>query len=169
MTMSPATLPLTVVRSPSCRVPALIVVVPEKVLVASRVNLPAPSLVNVPVVVPITLAIVVSPAPPTVRPKPAPVIVPRFDSVSAPASVLIRALPARVIKPPKPVVPDRLRRAPVLPTPVPLRLSASAPIDRLLCSCRAALLATVVPPVVEPSAEAFWIFNTPAETVVVPL
>ena len=50
--------------------------------------MPLPSLVNVPLPVPIVPVMVVLAAPPTVRPWPAPVMLP--DTVSVPAAELIR-------------------------------------------------------------------------------
>ena len=47
--------------------------------------------------------------------------------VSVPASDWISVVPARVTVPPQELFPLRLRNAPLLPTPVPVRLSASAP------------------------------------------
>ena len=62
-----------------------------------------------------------------------------------------------------------LRRAPSLETPVPLRVSASAPTVMPPWICSAAPLATEVPPAIVPSAVSFWMLSTPADTVVAPV
>ena len=84
-------LPVGVAPSPLAAateiVPALMVVLPVKVLTPLRVSFPAPLLVSPPEVVAMALLIVVSPAPPTVRPNVAPVIPPL--NVSVPPSELI--------------------------------------------------------------------------------
>ncbi len=81
-------------------VPAFRVVPPVKVLAAPRVNFPAPSLVKDPEVVPKMLFNTVSPAPPTVRPKVPPVIVPALVKESVPLSELIRLTDPKVTNPP---------------------------------------------------------------------
>ena len=82
------------------RIPVLIDVAPVKVFAPVRISVPAPSLVSVPEVVPMMLLIVVLPAPPTVRPNPAPVIVPTLLRVRVPASELIRLAAPKVSRPP---------------------------------------------------------------------
>ena len=85
---------------PICRVPSEIKVPPLYVLAAVNIAVPAPSLVSVPVVVPMMLLIVIFPAPPSVRPNVGPVIVPVLVSVSVPESELMRDAAPRVSNPP---------------------------------------------------------------------
>src|SRR4030095_6203370 len=102
---------------PAINIPALTVVAPVYVFVPDKVSAPVPSLVNVPVPVPITELIVVFPAPPIIRPK-APVILP-VDCVSVPPSELILDAEANVIVPVHVLLLARLRKAPAAPIPVP--------------------------------------------------
>ena len=86
--------------TPSLRVPALIVVVPVNVLAPDKVTVPAPSLMRLPLPVPMMLVTVMLPAPPRVRSKPAPVMVPALLRVSVPASEFIRVALPSVTRPP---------------------------------------------------------------------
>ena len=74
------------------------VVRPVKVLAAPSVNVPAPSFVKVPVVVPITPFMVTLPEPPTVKFRPAPPTAPPSVRVSASEFTLESA--ANVMSPP---------------------------------------------------------------------
>ncbi len=93
------------------------------------------------------------------------------ERVRSPASELIWVAPPIVMGPPKVLLPEMLRKAPVeLLTPVPVSERASAPTVMSPWSCRAAPVAdTVVPPAVVPSALLFWMFNAPALIVVAPV
>ena len=62
--------------------------------------MPAPSLVTVPVVVPMMLARLMLPAPPKVRPNVGPVIVSVLVMDNVPESELISLAEPKVIKPP---------------------------------------------------------------------
>ena len=133
------------------------------------VSVPAPSLVSVPVVVPITALIVVSPAPPTVSGCVAPVI-PPVAIVSVPASELIRAPPApSVIAPVQLLLFARLRRTPPPLTPVPASVMGSAIVSPLPLISSSAPEATVVPVPVPPSAELFAAASVPTLTLVAPV
>ena len=70
--------------------------------------------------------------------------------------------------PPKKLVPERLRRAPLDDEPVPVRPRASAPTMMPAWSSSEALAPTVVPPATVPSAVAWEIDRMPALTDVVP-
>ena len=115
--------------------------------------------------------IIVSPGPVTERLKLAADTGPL--SVSDPASDLIRVAAVSVTAPPKLLEPLRFRRAPSAeapePEPSPARLNDSAPMEMLLLSSRAALLATVVPPAVLPSAVLELTTSVPALMVVTPV
>ena len=117
---------------------------------------------------PITLLIVVVPAPPTVRPKPDPVIVPVLI-VSKPASELIREFVPSVTVPAQTLVPLIFRRAPSLLTPDPFSVSPSPVTVMPPWICKAAELLTVVVPPVVPKALEFWILSAPAPTVIPPV
>ena len=132
-----------------------------------RVRMPAPSLVRVPVVVPMTPLMTVLPAPPTVRPRPAPLILP--ETVSVPASELMRLAVTRATVPVQVLAPEMLRSAPSLEMPVPFKVRVSPVTVMLFCICSAAPAVTDAPPALVPSAELFWILSTPAETVVAPV
>ena len=67
------------------------------------------------------------------------------------------------------LAPETLSSAPLLETPVPLRDKASAPTVMLFWSCSVVPLVMLLPEAVVPRAVAFWMFNTPALTVVVPV
>ena len=115
-----------------------------------------------------TEPMVVLPAPPTVRGRVLPVTPP--DSVSVPASLLMRAPPApRAIAPDQVLALARLRSAPAAPTPVPMRLvmgSAMARPEPSISS--AAPETTLVPPATVPRAALDWTRSTPTLTVVAP-
>ncbi len=81
------------------RVPALIVVVPVYVLAPARLQVPAPSLVTVPVVVPMIDAIEPPCAPPKVNANVAPVMVPALVSAIVPASPTMEDAAPNAIKP----------------------------------------------------------------------
>lgn len=135
-------------------------------LAAESVNVPAPSLVKVPDVVPITPLIVVLPAPPTVNAL-APEVAP--DNVNVPASEFIRVALPRVIAPLQLFVPLMFLKAPSVEIPVPFSVNASAPTEIPPWICNAAPPVTDTPPAVVPVAVAFCMFNTPALTVVKPV
>jgi hypothetical protein len=67
------------------------------------------------------------------------------------------------------LLPEVLRSAPAPPTPLPLRVRFSLNTVRPPEMARVAPEATVVPPVVPPSAVALPIWRVPAETVVLPV
>ena len=152
--------------APARSVPAAIATAPVEVSEPESVRTPAPSLVSVPAPVPRTPVSVRLPAPPSVSAC-APEILP--DSVSVPASELMRVAEPSVMAPAMLLTPDRLRSAPPAAMPVPFRVRASAPTAIPPWTCRAAPLATVVPAAVLPSAVAFATVSAPPETVVVPL
>ena len=81
------------------------------------------------------------------------------------------ALPAPIVMAPDQVLaPARLRRAPVPPTPVPMRLVTGSAIASPAPSISiAAPEATVVPVAVVPRAVAAWTRTIPAPTVVAPV
>ena len=97
----------------------------------------------------------VSPAPPTVRPKVAPVIVPALVKESVPLSELILLAEPKVTTPPYVLFPEILRNAPPEETPVPFKVNASAPTEMPFCNSRAAKFATVVPPATVPNPVLF--------------
>lgn len=132
---------------PTTTVPAKRVNPPLKVLFPERVRLPVPALVRV-------------------RAPPLSPIAP--DNVIAPAEVPTLELAAKVTAPLKLDAPaPELTKAPALEIPVPLIVTASAPIVRPLRS-KAAPELTVVPPAVVPNAELSPSFTVPALIVVVP-
>lgn len=154
----------------TARVPALIEIAPAYAVFApDRVSVPAPFLISAPLVVVIVPLIAVLPVPSTVRFRVAPVTELAALSVSVPASDWISALPASVTVPPQVLLPLRLRSAPSPATPVPRRLSASAPTVIPPCIPSVAPLATVTPAVAAPSAEALAATKVPAFTFVTPL
>ena len=132
-----------------------------------KVRLPAPSLFNAPVVVPITPLISVSAAPLIVKFLAAPSTL--APMVKVPASVLICASLAKVIAPFHELVPLMLRSAPAPAIPVPFKVSASAPIVMPPCNSNAAPFATVTPPAAVPAAVAFCKLSTPAFTFTAPV
>ena len=90
-------------------------------------------------------------------------------NVREPLSELIRAALPSVTVPCHTFVPLMLRRAPSEEIPVPLSVRASAPTVMVFWIWSAAPPVTVVPAAVVPSAVAFWMFKTPAVTVVRPV
>ena len=72
---------------------------PVKLFAPVSLSVPVPSLVNVPLVVPMMLLMMVFPAPPTVKSRVAPVIVPAWLRVKVPASELIRVAAPSVTRP----------------------------------------------------------------------
>lgn len=96
-------------------------------LAPESIQVPAPDLVRVPVVVPRMLANVPPEEPPSVSPKVAPVIVPVLLIVIDPVSpTILQALP-RVINPPNEApLGELLITAPPEEIPVPFMVSASA-------------------------------------------
>ena len=122
--------------------------------------------VSVPLVVPITPATAMSPGPSNVRPKVAPPMAP--VSVSVPASLWILVAPVSVRAPVQVLAPERLRSAPSVERPVPLRVSASPVTVRPPCKRSAAPAATVVPAALVPSAVVLASVRAPALTVVGP-
>src|SRR6476469_6148363 len=113
------------------------------------------------------VAMVVLPAPPTVKLSPVPVIPP--ESVNVPASELIRDAVPNVIAPDQVLLLAKLRNAPPLEIPVPFKVIAS-PMERPLPStCTAAPVVTLVVPAVVPSAVLFCTSRIPTLTVVVPV
>jgi hypothetical protein len=132
-------------------VPTLIVVTPVKVAAAERVNVPAPSFVSVPVVVPMTPLIVVLPAPPTVNAWAAPPIL--AETVSVPPSELMRGVAPSVSAADHVLSLARLRIAPFAAMPVPMRLvTGSAMRSPEPSISMAAPDATVVPAAAPPRA-----------------
>ena len=130
--------------------------------------MPVPSLVRLPVVVPITPLIVVLPTPPTVSAWAAPVMPP--ESVKVPPSEFTRGVAPRVMGPDQVLSLARLRSAPARATPVPMRLVMGSAIVRPLPSISmAAVDATVVPPAAVPRAVLDCRWSTPAVKVVTPL
>ena len=153
-------------------VPSEIVVAPVKVFVPERASVPAPVLermIEAPPV-PILPATLKSPPPEKVRVFVPPPISKRLPfNESVPESAVIELVVFKPMEPAISLAPETFRSAPPLLTPVPLIVSASAPTVMPPCSSSAAPDATVVPPPVVPSAVAFWMLSTPAETVVVPV
>ena len=76
---------------------------------------------------------------------------------------------SRVMLPPHRLVPAMFRSAPLLPTPGPLRMSGSRTLPVMLLTWSWALVATVVPAVVVPSALTLLMASTPALTVICPV
>ena len=148
--------------------PPLTVVSPVYVLAAESVSTPLPSLVSVPAPVPIVLLIGVFPEPPTVSPRPEPVIVPVL-SVSRPESELILLAAASVTAPAQVLLPLMFRRAPPPDTPEPLSVSGR-PREIPFCCCRSSsAFAATVTAVDAPRAPLFCRLRTPAFTEVVPV
>ena len=143
------------------------VVNPLYVLAPDNVHVPEPLLVSVPVPVPMIEAIDPLPEPVKVSPNPEPVMVPTLLIVKvAPLfDPIVLALP-KVIKPDNDDVPVPVN-APLLLTPVPLMVMASAPTAAAMSNV--APDDTVVPVAIVPNAEAFAALNVPALTVVKPV
>ena len=158
------------VPTPSVSVPALIVVEPVQLFAPLRFQVPAPSLVKLPLprlTAPVTLE--VPPVTPMVRSVFTPVIPLAWVRVQVLFSELMREELAKVIEPAKFLSPPRLRNAPSLDTPVPFRISASAPMLPLVAvSCKDAPAETVVPPAVVPKAVALLTIKMPPDTKVAP-
>ena len=111
---------------PRVTVPAPTVIPPLKVFTPDRVTLPIPSaLFTVPAPVPMMPETTMLPSPPNTVLK-APPSAP--ESVSVPASELMRVAPVRVKAPAKVLVPETLRRAPELLMPPPPKVSGSAKV-----------------------------------------
>ena len=85
--------------APSLSVPALIVVRPWYVLDPESVQVPAPVLVSVPLVVPRILASEPLPVPPSVRPNVLPVMVPALVMLMSPLPATMLLALANVINP----------------------------------------------------------------------
>ena len=134
-------------------VPAVTFVAPVNVFTPLKVSTPLPSFVNEPAPSASTPLAAMSPEPPKVTPRSAADNVP--PNVNKPESELIRVAVFSVSEPPKMLVPEILRNAPLLAAPVPLKVSGSAPTEMLPCNCNAAPSATVVAPAVVPSAAPF--------------
>ncbi len=122
-------------------------------LAPESVTVPVPSLVKVPLVVPMMPVMAVSPAPPTVRPIAAPVMPP--ERVRVPASELILLAAPSATAPVQALLPEMLRRAPSAAMPVPLMVRVSPVTVMPFCICRAAPDVTVTPPAPVPSAVLF--------------
>ena len=165
------TVPMTSLEvKPFFRVPSETVMVPALPMLTvpeiSRVPVPSfVTVVSVPVTPPVTVTL----------PEPAKVsaLVPAatavaLSRVSVPASDWIVASAFKVTVPPKKLVPERLRRAPLVAEPVPLRPRASAPTVMPPWSSSEAMAPTVVPPAMVPKAVAWEIDRMPALTNVVP-
>src|SRR5712692_821415 len=152
--------------APSFKVPALIVVLPANVFAPESVSVPDPDLVNAPVLL-MTPLMVEFPAPPHVRPKVPLSTLPLTVNVP-PVEPMVEAL-ARVIAPDQLFVPLTFSSAPAPLTPALFSVNGSVLIEMPPCNCKEAPLSTVVPPLVAPSAEVFWMLSTPAATSVVPL
>ena len=120
---------------------------------------------EVPVMAPDT---VVLPAPAKVSARMPAAMAVALSRVSVPASDWIVASAFKVTVPPKELVPERLRRAPLDDEPVPVRPRASAPTMMPAWSSSDAFAPTVVPATREPSAVAWEIDRIPALTDVVP-
>ena len=125
--------------------------------------MPLPTLVKVPAPVPMMLARVPPVLPPRLSALPAPVRVPVLLSTMAPwSATMLLSLP-NVIKPTYvAVVLLALISAPPALMPLPFKLSGLLAVMVVPLRSSTAPLAIDVPPVVEPSAEAFDNFNVPA-------
>ena len=151
---------------PRVTVPAPIVMPPVKVFAPESVTLPRPSaLFTEPPPVPMTPETTMFPSPPKTVVK-APPSAP--ESVSVPASELMRVAPVRVSGPAKVLAPETLRRAPELLMPPPPRVSGSANVVIPPWISRAAPEVIVVFPATVPRAPAEAILRTPAVMLVVP-
>ena len=97
---------------PIWSVPPLTVTVPLRMFVPLRIAVPESSLVKLPVPRATAPLMVMFPAPPTLRFWLSAITELALLRVSVPASAAMRAVPARVIVPPKVFVPLMLRSAP---------------------------------------------------------
>ena len=154
---------LTLLIVAIAKIPADTVNPPLKVLVPDKVKVPVPSLVNELAPVPITPEIVVLPEPPIVRLYPP--LIPPVESVNNPASELIRVALPNEITPENVLFPLIFSKAPLVEVPLPFNVKALVTLIPP-CACKVAPDVTLAEPV--PSADEFWIFNTPLLTVVVP-
>ena len=147
-------------------VPALMVVAPVYVFAPPSASSPVPFLISVPAPPPSAPLRIMVPALVNVV---ANVALRMFASRSSvPASALRVAAAVSVMVPLQELLPPRLRSAPPLARPVPLRLNVSPVTAIPPCNCNCAPLATVVPSVVPPSARLLRRLSTPALTVVRP-
>ena len=133
------------------------------------VHVPAHTFVTAPEPVPITLATLPPCAPPKVRVKPAPVIVPELESVMLPAPPVIEAFAPKLTKPAYvAAVLLELIKAPAPAIPVPLKARVLAFATVVPFRSKAAPLLTVTAPLASPSALALPSCSVPALTVVPP-
>ena len=154
--------------------PAVIDVNPVKVLFAASTSVPEPSFVRLPLEMAIGLFTVTLPLPPIYKLYVPETALPLGANVNVPESELIRLSAVNVITPAKLLFPDMFLNAPSFEIPVPLNVSASAPIlmGLLLMSalnCSAPLGRTITPPSVVPRALLCCALTTPAVIVVRPL
>ena len=123
------------------------------------------SVAVVPVMAPET---VILPAPAKVSARVPAAIAVALPRVSMPRSDWIVAASFKVTVPPKELLPERFRRAPLEAEPVPVMPRASAPTVMPFWSSSDAFAPTVVPATREPSAVLWEIDRMPALTDVVP-
>ncbi len=123
--------------------------------------MPVPCLVRVPAPVPMTLAILLPvAAPPRVRPKPEPVIVPAFERMMLPLlATMLLALPSVTNPIYVPAVALLLVRAPPLLMPVPFKVSAFVFVIVVPFRSKTPPLVTLAALVFPPKAFALPIFN----------
>ena len=139
-----------------------------------RVHVPAPCLVTVPDVVPMMEAIDPPWAPPRVKLKVAPVMVPLFVKSIAPVPPTIELAPLKVTRPLTVAAEPELIKAPFVPIPVPLKLNALAVLKPLRSTVNPVFTVTVpvpnAPLVTAPAdpVEAIPALTVPPETVVPP-
>ena len=146
----------------------LLMVAPAKVLATERSSVPEPFIVRVPVPrFKASVLMVTLPAPPMVRFWS--VLLTPPVSVKVPAAEVMLEAVASVIAPPKELSPEILRSAPAEEIPVPLSVSASAPMAMPPCRRSSAPEITDVAPAEVPSAVAWAAVSTPTETVVLPV
>ena len=168
--LATVTMPLpSAVGLPTFIVPPLIVVPPVYVFVPVNSHVPLSCLVSVPPLNPTTLATLPPCAPPKVRVKPAPVIVPELESVILPVPPMIEAFAPKLTKPAYvAAVLLELIKAPAPEIPVPLKDRALVFVTVVPLRSNAAPLLTVTAPLESPSALTLPSCNVPALTVVPP-
>ena len=166
-TMAPATVP-AVPPEPKYSVPPEMVVLPVKVLFPVRTKSALPVLVKLPVLVAMTPPTVTAPSVCSVKPKAPENALPVVGVIDKlPASTCISVAAARVIFPVSVLASDKLRSAPLLDTPVPDSVRASARVMPPAISNAPAV--TVVPPAAVPKPPAWVTRSTPPLTVVAPV
>jgi hypothetical protein len=168
--LATVTMPLpSAVGLPIFIVPALIVVPPVYVLAPVNNHVPLSCFVSVPPANPTMLATLPPCAPPKVRVKPAPVIVPELESVMLPAPPVIKVFAPKLTKPAYvAAVPLELIKAPAPEIPVPLKDRVLVFVTVVPFRSKAAPLLTVTAPLASPSALVLPSCNVPALTVVPP-